>query len=286
MRKWLALVVSSVLLGLVGCGGGLDTAAPAKPGGPVFSTLSFPVRAADGTKMNPLRPIGLNLAGTDSAKIESTVQEVNWPNGSKAPPSPSESVPPDLRWIGTLTAQKQPLVTFVDTPFGPSTVRVDYFLSLKRLRDGREYRDALSVYLDDSHRPMAAVTLESRLWNGLSPMDGLAVDETMGVSSGTAVAQACPLPMGSSISLVCTVPLDPDEAFVAPSIWTLQPDTALTGFITFAYRGPFLDAIDGEDAFPRAEAIIEIKTRIDGEGAFQGVEYVRIEGPLTIRLRG
>lgn len=288
MKKWFAALVSSALLGLVGCGGGSDNAAPAEPSGPVFSSLSFPVRAAYDRMMSPEKPIGLNLAGTDNAKIESTVKEVNWPSWSKMPPPPPELVPPDLRWIGTLTAQKQqPLATFVDTPFGPATVRVDYFLSLKRLRDGREYRDALSVYFDDSYRPLAAVTLQSHLWNWLAPVDGLPVDGTIGVSSGTSVAQACRLPIGSPTSLVC----DPDyylepERIAVPAVWTLQPDTALTGFITFAYRGPFLDAIDGTDSFTRSEAIVEIKTRIDSTGALLGVEYVRIEGPLTIRLRG
>jgi hypothetical protein len=287
MKKWMAALVSSALLGLAGCGGGSENATPAEPGGPVFSTLSFPVRAAYDQMMRPDRPIGLNLAGTDNAKIESTVKEVNWPSWSKMPPPPPELVPPDLRWIGTLTAQKQPLTTAVATPFGPSTVRVDYFLSLKRLRDGREYRDALSVYFDDSYRPMAAVTLESRLWNWLSPLDGLPVSGTIGASSGTAVARACKLPVGLTTSLVC----DPDffeegDRVSVPAVWTLQPDTALTGFITFAYRGPFLDAIDGTDSFARSEAIVEIKTRIDSTGALQGVEYVRIEGPLTIRLRG
>lgn len=286
MKKWFAALASSALLGLVGCGGGADHAAPAEPSGPVFSTLSFPVRAAYDQMMRPDRPIGLNLAGTDNAKIESTVKEVNWPSWSKMPPPPPEQVPPDLRWIGTLTAQKQPLTTPVATPFGPSTTRVDYFLSLKRLRDGREYRDALSVYFDDSYRPMAAVTLESRLWNWLSPVDGLPVSGTMGASGGTAVAQACRLPVDAPASLVCAVPLDPDEELAVPAVWTLQPDTALTGFITFAYRGPFLEAIDGTDSFTRSEAIVEIKTRIDGNGALQGVEYVRIEDPLTIRLRG
>jgi hypothetical protein len=282
MKKWFAALVSSALLGLAGCGGGSDHATPAEPSGPVFSSLSFPVRAAYDKMMSPDKPIGLNLAGTDNAKIESTVKEVNWPSWSKLPPPPPELVPPDLRWIGTLTAQKQRLATFVDTPFGPSTVRVDYFLSLKRLRDGREYRDALSIYFDDSYRPLAAVTLQSTVWNWVAPVDGLPVDGTIGVSSGTAVAASCALPKGSLTSLDCGAL----GGMAVPAVWTLQPDTALTGFITFAYRGPFLDAIDGADSFARSEAIVEIKTRIDSAGALLGVEYVRIEGPLTIRLRG
>jgi hypothetical protein len=97
------------------------------------------------------------------------------------------------------------------------------------------------------------------------------------------VSSSC-VPGPSAVELISNRNLTP-IFFAVPSVWTLQPDTAQTGFITFAYRAPFLDAIDGPDA-TRSEAIVEIKTKIDSAGVFKGVEYVRIEGPLTIRLRG
>lgn len=119
--------------------------------------------------------------------------------------------------------------------------------------------------------------MQSQVWNWLTPLAGLPFSGKIGVSSGTAVASACPL---VTMSFVCTSVREPTSI---PAVWSLQPDTAETGFITFAYRAPFFDALDGSGS---SDAIVEIKTKIDSAGAFKGVEYVRIEGPLTIRLRG
>lgn len=289
MKKWLVTLTSGALLVLAGCGGGSDSAGGATVAQPVFSTLDFPVRAAYDTMMDPAKPIGLNLAGTDNATIDptTTVTPVNWPSWSKFPPPPPEVTvtPADLRWIGTVTAQRRIPEIAVTTPLGDSTIAVDYFISLKRLRDGREYRDALTVYFDSdsSYRPLAAVTMQSQVWNWLSPLAGLPVTGKIGISSGTAVAVACLLPVGSLSSLVCDPTFFEAPPKTIPVVWSLQEDTAQTAFITFAYRAPFLDALDGASS---SEAIVEIKTKIDSGGVLRGVEYVRIEGPLTIRLRG
>jgi hypothetical protein len=291
MKKWIALVTSGVLLGLVGCGGGSD--APTAETGPVFSVMEFDVRDAYHNMTDPENPIGRVMAGTDNAKIEATVVPVDWPSWSKMPPPPSEVIPADLRWIGTITAQRR-VVNVSVTSYQPAVtaqIAVDYNVSLKRLRDGREYRDALTVYFDSNYLPLAVVTMQSRLWTWATPQRGLPEKGRIGVSSGTALASLCRLPDLASLAAIgCAISNPPNSNLMTewgvPAVWSLQPDTAQTGAITFAYRAPFFDAIDGPDAFARSEAIVEIKTKIDGDGNFRGVEYVRIEGPLTIRLRG
>lgn len=293
MKKWLVTLTSGALLVLAGCGGGSDSAGGATVAQPVFSTLDFPVRAAYDTMMDPAKPIGLNLAGTDNATIDptTTVTPVNWPSWSKFPPPPPEVTvtPADLRWIGTVTAQRR-TVNFVVTTYAQqptATFAVDYYISLKRLRDSREYRDALTVFFDADYRPLAAVTMESRLWTWATPLSGLPSGGKIGVSSGTATATNCDYPDVPSLTeLGCSLGNPTLQGQAIPAVWSLQPDTAETGFLTFAYRAPFFDAIDGTDSFARSEAIVEIKTKIDSGGVLRGVEYVRIEGPLTIRLRG
>lgn len=283
MKKWIALMAASALLTLTACGGGGSDSDGAAA--PVVSTLSFPIRDAYHTMMDPDQPIALNLAGTDNAVIEPSVTQVDWPSWSKLPPPPPDSVPGDLRWVGTVTAQRRAVSILVTTyePQPTATTAVDYFISLKRLRDGREYRDALTVFFDADYRPLAAVTMPSRVWTWATPLDGLPGNGRIGKSSGTAIATSCGLSAPPSLTeLGCS----DGTSGAIPAVWTLQPDTAQTAFITFAYRSPFLDAIDGSDSFERSEAIVEIKTKIDGAGAFKGVEYVRIEGPLTIRLKG
>lgn len=151
MKKWLLILTSSAALGLVGCGGGSDSnvvAAVAVEPVPVFSTLDFPVRAAYDAMMDPTQPIGRNLAGADNAPIAPTTTttqtQVNWPEWSRFPPPPPEvtvtTIPANLRWTGTITAQRRVPEAPVTTPLGNATIAVDYFISLKRLRDDREYR--------------------------------------------------------------------------------------------------------------------------------------------------
>ena len=296
MKKWLVTLTSGVVLGLVGCGGGSDSdgvAAVAVEQVPPVSTLYFPVRAAYDAMMDPTQPIGRNLAGADNAPIEPTTTttqtQVNWPAWSRFPPPPPEvtvtTIPANLRWTGTITAQRR-TVDFVVTTYQErptATTAVDYVVSLTRLRDGREYRDALTVFFDADYRPLAAVTMQSRLWTWATPQRGLPVNGTIGVSSGAAIATSCEYPDVPSLNeLGCSLD-NPFLTEAVPVYWALQPDTAETGFITFAYRAPFFDALDGSGS---SDAIVEIKTKIDSAGAFKGVEYVRIEGPLTIRLRG
>lgn len=294
MKKWLVTLTCSVVLGLVGCGGGSDSDSSAEVGetAPVFSTLEFPVRAAYHTMMDPAQPIGLNLAGTDNAPIDATttVTQVNWPAWSRFPPPPPEVTvtPADLRWIGTITAQRR-TVDFVVTTYQErptATTAVDYVVSLKRLRDGAIHDDALTVFFDADYRPLAAVTMQSRLWTWATPLRGLPVDGTIGVSSGAAIATSCEYPDVPSLNeLGCSLD-NPFLTEAVPVYWALQPDTAQTGLITFAYRAPFFSALDGTDSFARSEATVKIQTRIDGNGVFSGVVYERTEGPLTIRLRG
>ena len=287
MKSKLLMLAGAAVMALAGCGGGSDSdgSASGVDTAPVFSTLNFPVRAAYDAMMDPDNPIGRNLAGTDNAAIESTttVTQVDWPAWSKFPPPPPEVkvVAADLRWIGTITAQRRIPTDPIGTTLGFSTVAVDYTISLKRLRDGREYRDALSVYFDSdaNYKPLAAVTLESRLWNWASPIEGLPFSGKVGVTGGgVATASVCGLPEFTT-SLICGAG---SAASPVPAIWSLQPDTASTAAITFTYRAPFLDGIDGSST----DAIVEIKTKIDSAGALTGVEYVRIEGPITIRLKG
>lgn len=244
---------------------------------PVFSTLDFPVRSAYDTMMT--RSIGLNLAGTDNAVIAPTVTPVDWPSWSRLPPPPPELVPADLRWIGTITAQKQAVNVLVTTytPAVTATTRVDYIIKLKSLRDGVPHEDFLSVFFDAEYRPLAAVTMQSRLWTWSTPQSGLPVSGTIGVSSGGALAKVCSQPDVASLTEIgCS-----GSSGSVPAIWSLQPDTAQTGFITFSYRAPFFDSRGGADA-----ATVNIKTKIDSTGAFRGAEYERTEGSVTIRLRG
>lgn len=303
MKKWFVTLTSSALLVLVGCGGGSDStdSTPIVGGAlldevPVFSILNFPVRDPYHAMMDPAKPIGLNLAGSDNAVIEptttTTVTQVDWPAWSKFPPPPPDvtvtTIPANLRWIGTITAQRR-TVDFVVTTYQESpiaTTAVDYIVNLKRLRDGAVYDDALTVFFDAEYRPLAAVTMQSRLWTWATPLRGLPVNGTIGVSSGAAIATSCEYPDVPSLNeLGCSL----DNTFLTeavPVYWALQPDTAQTGFITFAYRAPFFSALDGTSSFARSEATVKIQTRIDGNGIFRGVVYERTEGPLTIRLRG